>query len=121
MALVVAEAVDGDFGVFLPEDVREFFTPLDEEDGALVTDEIVEAEGVEFAGTLEAVEIDVIDVAGGAAIFVDEGEGGAGDVVGVGGLEARGDSLGQGGFTGAEIATEKNNACGGKFEGETAA
>src|SRR6185369_1700692 len=55
----------------------ELFAPLDEDDGVLVP-EVVEAEGLELRDIVQPVEVDVVDLRV-AAVFVDQGEGGAGD------------------------------------------
>ncbi len=61
-------------------------------------------------GAVDAVEIDVEEVDFGAAVFVNQSEGGTGDVVLRGGLEAFGDALDQRRLAGAEIAAQDDHA-----------
>ena len=44
LALIVFDAEDDDFGVLVLEDARKFFSPLDEEQVALLEHQVVEAE-----------------------------------------------------------------------------
>lgn len=99
---MVAFAVgEGDDDAIGGKKEGEFFSPLDQHEGVGFED-VFEAEGVELAGLVEAVEIDVIN-ADGFAVFVDEGERGAGDLGGRGDAEGFDEGGDQGGFTGTEV------------------
>ena len=73
-------------------------------------EEFVEAQCVELARRVDAVQIDVELVHLGAAILVDEGERGAGDIVLRSGVQAFGDAFHQRGLAGAEIAAQDDHA-----------
>jgi hypothetical protein len=105
---------DGDIGG--GEMASEFFGPFDEDNG-IAAEDFVEAEGGKLAGFVEAIEVDVIE-ADGVAIFVDEGESGAGDFVGSSRPEAFGDAFGKGGFPCSEVASEEDEAGGMESRGE---
>src|SRR6185437_5454666 len=100
--VIQADAEDGAAGV-----EGEAVWPFDENDGVFGKD-VVEAEGFEVGKAGDAVEVNMIDGAGasgdGGLVFVDEGEGGAGDFVLGGGAETGDDALDEGGLAGAEIA-----------------
>jgi len=72
---------------------------------------VLEAEGLEIVETFDAVEIGMINL-GGFPVDVDEGKGGAGDVVFFGGTEACDDAFGEGGFTAAEVAGKQDEGGG---------
>ncbi len=76
-------------------------------------DHLFEAEGGELALGLEAVEVEVVDADLGALVLVDEGEGGAGDLLGIGGVEGGGDAFDEGGLPCPEVAAEDDQARGG--------
>ena len=61
-----------------------------------------------MAGIFEAVGVDVVE-GEASGVLIDEGEGGAGDGVEVGGLEAEGDAFDEMGFAGAEFADEADD------------
>src|SRR5579871_5945325 len=106
-AIGVAGALDGDFDVSVVNEARKFFAPLDEENG-VIGDQVVEPKGFELAGRVHAVEINVIDVHVGAAVFVDQSEGGAVHVLLRGGVKAFGDAFDESSFAGAKIAAQEN-------------
>src|SRR5581483_7199510 len=106
-AIAVAGALDRNFHVALAHKAGEFFAPLDQENG-IARDEVVEAEGFELARRVHAVEINVIDVHSGTAIFVHQSKGGAGHVLLRGGVESFGDAFDESSFAGTKIAAQKN-------------
>ena len=91
------------------DDGGEFFAPLHQDD-AVGSDQLVEAEGIELTLGIDAVEIEVIEHDRFAVelslVLVDEGEGGAGDLIGIGGIEGLGDTLDERGLACAEIAVK---------------
>lgn len=102
------------------EGVGEAVGPFDDGDGGFVED-VVPAKAGEFGGVLEAVEVEVMDGCGSRRpVFVDECEGGAGDVVGV--TERGDEGGGECGFARAEGAAEGEGVagleCGGELVGE---
>src|SRR5271167_3274804 len=108
--LLVSPPLQTDFNVaFLPE-AGKLFAPLQQHQVAVFDEEFIEAERVEFAGGVQAIEINVEQIHLAAAEFVDEGEGGAGDVVLRCGLKAFGDALHQRGLARAEIAAQDDHA-----------
>jgi hypothetical protein len=107
-AFIVLDAADYDFGVFVLEDAGKLLAPLDEQDVALFVHEVFEAERVEFAGFFKAVEIDVEDIFVRPVVLVDEGERGAGYVIGFGGSEAFCNAFDEGGFSGTQIPAQQN-------------
>jgi hypothetical protein len=93
-----------DFDAIGGEELRETLTPFDEDDG-VAFEEFVEAEGGDFAGLVEAIEIDVIDA---GRVLVDESESGTGYFVRRDRwVEPGDDALGESCFAGAEIADEE--------------
>ena len=104
-------------GVVGGNDFGETFAPFDEGEGGFV-EEFFEAEAADLFGGVEAVEVGVVDL-DGIAIFVDQGEGGAGDFVGGGGTEAFDDAFGEGGFAGARSPMSSTTPL--QLRGETAA
>jgi hypothetical protein len=103
-----SHALQSDFRVLVALQARELLSPFDEQD-AVGGEQVVEGEGFQFALGVNAIEINVIEGDAGPAIFVDQGEGGAGYVFRSSGLEPFGNSLDQGRFSGSEIAAEKDD------------
>ena len=115
LAILIADAADDDLAVGSGNELREFLAPFHEEQVAILGEEFIDAEGIEFATLFHAIEIDVEDIGFGATVLVNEGEGGAGDVLLFGSFEALGNSLHQGGLTGAEITLQQDEPEGSKF------
>ena len=113
-ALIIEQRGDGDVCVCEGEDGGELFAPLDEHERFGIGGHLVEAKGGELALGFEAVEIEMEDGGEGADVLVDEGEGGAGDVILTGGVEGGGPAFDQGGFAGAELAAQDDDAGGGE-------
>ena len=92
------------------EKASEFFSPFDEHESVGVED-ILEAKGIKLPGFVEAIEIYVIDP-DGFAVFVDQGERGAGDF----GRRGNAQGFDEGGderrFAGAEVARQLHDAAG---------
>lgn len=115
-AAVLAGVREADFGAVLRQEVRKALAPFDEHERGLV-EEVFQAEVADFFGGIEAVEIDVID-ADRIAIFMDEGEGRARNILGAGGAAGFDDALGECGLSGAELADQQDDAALGKQAGE---
>ena len=98
--------------------VGEAFAPFDDHQ-AFAIQKLVDAQRGDLARFFQAIEIDVVEP-GWIAVFVNQGKGGAGDVVGWGGVEAFGDAFDEGGFAGAEVADEQNQAMRGKLQCQAA-
>lgn len=60
----------------------------------------------------------MVEGGAGSAIFVDESEGGAGDILGAGGSEAFGDAFDESRLAGSEVATQQDDEGRGEFGGE---
>jgi hypothetical protein len=101
------------------EEFPKFPGPFGDDDAVLV-EVVVPAEGDEFCGGFQAIEVEMEYGKSAAMVFVNEAEGGAGD--GGGGAKACDKALGPVGFTGTEIADEgdagagHSEACGGLTE-----
>src|SRR5262249_40506776 len=91
------------------------------EKNVVVSQQVVERQGIEFALGVNAVEVDVKERDRAAAIFVDERERWTGYIFGPGGLEALGNALDQRGLARAQIAAKKNNASGPELRSQAAA
>src|SRR5664280_3769760 len=81
LPLLVASALEADFHVALFLEAGKLFSPLQQYQVAGLGEEFVETKRVELARRVDTVEIDVEQVHLGAAVLVDEGERGAGDIV----------------------------------------
>src|SRR6185312_11890228 len=74
VARVLSYAFQGNLHIALMDEPRELLSPLDQED-AVRCDQIVEAESFQLSRSIDAIQIDVIEVGTGPTIFMDEGEG----------------------------------------------
>ena len=117
--LGLLDSHQGNLEILIAQQTGELLSPLYEED-AIRSDQVVEGEGFEFALGIDSVKVDVIESGLRSAIFVDEGESGAGDVVGTSGSEAFRDSFYESRFAGAEVAAQENDERGRKFGGKFA-
>jgi hypothetical protein len=106
-------SLQNNFQVAIAHESRKLFSPLDQQD-AVGCEQVVQAEGFQLALGIDPVQVDVIEGGSRAAIFVDEGKGGAGNVLSGSGLEAFCDALDEGGFAGAQIATQQDDERRGK-------
>src|SRR5664280_449900 len=109
LPLLVALALEADFHVALLLEAGGLLSPLQQHQVAGLGEEFVEAQRVELARRVDAVEVDVEQVHLGAAILVDEGERRAGDIVLRSGVETFGDAFHQRGLAGAEIAAQDDH------------
>src|SRR6476661_8764620 len=74
------------FHIALALKALELLSPLYQEN-AVVSDEVIEPQRFQLARRINPVQVDVVEVSLGTAIFVDQSEGGAGDIVRGCGLE----------------------------------
>ncbi len=112
-ALVFARAFECNFKISFALKARKLLAPFDQEN-VILAHQIVEPERFEFALCVDAVKIYVIERGLWTAVFVDERERGAGDVVFGCGVECLGNSFDQGGLASAEITSEQNDLWRGK-------
>jgi len=91
------------------QEFGEFVGPFGDDDGVVV-EEFVPADGEQFLGGIDAVEIEVEHGEAAAGVFVDEAEGGAGDC----GIrsDARDEALRPVGFARAEVADQCDDRAG---------
>ena len=73
-------------------------------------EKFVQAQGVELARRVDAVEIDVEEVDLRAVVLVNQGKGRAGNVVVRRGMQTLGNALYQRGLAGAEVAAQDDHA-----------
>src|SRR6476469_6767118 len=85
----------------------ELLSPLYQEN-AVVSDEVIEPQRFQLARRINPVQVDVVEVSLGTAIFVDQGEGGAGDVVRDGGLEGFRNAFDQRSLARSQIAAQQH-------------
>ena len=105
--MVAFACLDADLDVFGGHELGEFFAPLDQHD-RLLLEQLVESKGAGVARATETVKIDVIDLQA-LAVFVNQGESGARDFVGLGCAQALHDAHGERGFASAQVADEQHD------------
>lgn len=86
--------------------VTEFLSPLDQHDGVFHP-EVIQAEGFELRQSIEAVEIDVVDLRV-PFVFVDQGERRAEDVFRAGRSEAFDEAFGKRCLAGSQISDQQD-------------
>ena len=106
-ALILACPLQRNLHIPLLHEPRKLFSPLDQQD-AVFGAQIIQSERFEFALRVDAIEIDMEKIGARSTVFVDEREGGAGDILFGGCIERSGDSLDQRGLTRAEIAAQED-------------
>jgi|SRR5581483_1796970 len=106
-ALILRNSFQTNLEVALSLESGELFTPLEQKDTA-AGHQIVQGQSVEFARSVDAIKVDVVETGRRAAVFVNQGESWTGDVFFRCGMKALRDALDQSGFSGAEIAGEYN-------------
>src|SRR6185437_8126423 len=79
--LVLGNSLEGNLHIPFSLKARELFSPLNQQN-AVVGHQIIEAERFQLTLSIDAVQIDVIKHHRRAAIFMNEGEGRTGNVLG---------------------------------------
>src|SRR3954464_4203505 len=79
-SFIISERLDSDLGVAFLAEALEFFTPLQQDQAALVS-QIVDSKSFQLARRIHPIQINVVQRGLGPAVFVNEGEGRAGDVI----------------------------------------
>src|SRR5580658_1649381 len=113
------DLLQGDLHVLVAFEARELLSPLYQQD-AVWGEQVVEAEGFQVALGIDPVKVNVVQGGARSAVFVDEGEGWAGHVLGASGPEAFSDTLHQGRFSRSEVAAQQHDERRGPFGGELA-
>jgi hypothetical protein len=102
-----ALAFQGDFEIALAQELGKLFSPFDQEK-TLFGPEVIECEGIKLALRVDTIQVDVEEVGAWPAILVNQGKGRAGHFIFRGCPEARGNSLHQRGFSGAQIPAQQH-------------
>src|ERR1700685_3838009 len=107
-ALRFPYALQSDLDVLIALQARELISPLYQQD-AIGREEVVEAKRFQASLGIDAVEINMVQSGTGSAVFVDEGKGRAGHILGAGSAEAFGDALYQSRFSRSELAAQQHD------------
>ncbi len=91
---VLVHSLQRDLHISFPDKPRELLSPLDEQN-AVLTHKIIQAQSFQLSWRVYAIEIDVIDVDFRSAIFVDQRKRGTGYILLRGRLESLGNALDQ--------------------------
>jgi len=89
------------------DEIPDAIGPFDDDDG-VGADEFIETEGFELSGLLQSIRVDVVEKKS-SFVFVDEGEGGAGHLMGVFDVEPFRDSFDEVSFSGSQLADESDD------------
>ena len=95
---------------------RKSFRPFDDNHG-LFGKRVLQAKRFQIVKVFHAIEIDVIDLAV-VLEHVDQREGGAGDILFLGGSQSADDSLGQRGLSAAQVSAQQDQHGRAKFSGD---
>src|SRR5205814_8805416 len=98
LAGVICGSRQANFEALWRQNFREALAPFNEDHGIAIED-LVEAESGHLLKSIQTVQVDVIDA--GVTIFVDQGEGGAGDFLRLGGGQGADNAFRQCGFSSA--------------------
>ena len=101
LPVVLSHSLERNFEITLVDEAGKLLAPFDQQE-IILPRKIIESQRLELASSIHPVQIDMIDVDRGPAIFMNQSEGGAGYVLFRCRPEPLGNSLCQGGLTGAE-------------------
>src|ERR1700722_10306884 len=104
---ILALPLQSNFHISFALQRRKLLSPLDQQNAALRT-QVIQSERFEFPRSVDAIQVDVVNIGAWPAILVHQGEGGTGNVFLGSGLEGRCDSFNQRSFACAEIATQQH-------------
>src|SRR5262249_834181 len=109
VTLVFPHTLERNFNVPFPAEAVELLSPLYQQD-AVLREQVIESKGFKLPWRIDAIKIDVIEVRGRTAIFVDQSKRGTGDIVSGGRLKRFGDSLHQCRLPCAQVSAQQDDS-----------